>query len=86
MEGVGVGRTGSAYAIPTRERSIYTSLPLTTIARHVADFVRYTHDNPDLFFKVVAIGCGSAGYTPDQIAPMFAGVRENVQLPPEFLL
>lgn len=29
--------------------------------------------------------CGLAGFTPAQIAPMFAGSPANVLLPPEFL-
>jgi len=36
-------------------------------------------------FNVVAIGCGFAGYTPEDMAPMFTDMPENVKLPPEFV-
>jgi hypothetical protein len=82
--GVGEGRTGNAYAIPTRERDIYTSRPLPAIQESVNTFLAYAQQHPRLAFDVVAIGCGNAGYTPEQMAPMFAGRSVNVFLPQEF--
>jgi hypothetical protein len=38
-----------------------------------------------LAFQVTPIGCGLAGYTPQEIAPMFADAPANCQLPPVFL-
>ena len=35
-------------------------------------------------FQVTPIGCGLAGYKPQQIAPMFAEVPANCELPDEF--
>ena len=37
----------------------------------------------DLTFLVTAVGCGIAGYTPDEVAPMFmeAASLPNVYLP-----
>lgn len=78
--GVGVGRTGNAYAIPTKDERIQT-LPLERIAPHVADFLSYARANPALEFEVTRIGCGLAGYTDSQIAPMFAGAPDNCKLP-----
>lgn len=78
--GVGVGPTGSAYAIPTKDRDLRV-LPLEVIAGHVADFIRYARQNPLVTFEVVRIGCGLAGYTDAQIAPMFAAAPRNCVLP-----
>ncbi len=83
-EGVGHGFTGMAYAIPTRDRTIYRTLPLYVIAPYVATFLDDARDRPDMRFYVVAIGCGNAGYTAAHIAPMFARHTDNVLLPPEF--
>lgn len=83
VPGVGIGRTGQAYAIPTKDEQL-SVLPLVDIRRHVERFREYAERNPALTFRVVAIGCGLAGYRPDQIAPMFLGMPENVRLPLEF--
>lgn len=81
--GVGVGPTGKAYAIPTKDWNIKT-MPLEEIKPYVRDFIEYATVHPEITFKVVAIGCGLAGYTPEDIGPMFAGSPINVQLPQEF--
>lgn len=78
--GVGQGRTGGAYALPTKDRNIKT-LPLTEIAAYVALFVAHARENPGEEFYVTRIGCGLAGYTDAQIAPMFAGAPDNCELP-----
>jgi len=81
--GVGSGPTGNSYAIPTKDRSLHT-LPLDEIARFVSEFLEYAARRPERQFDVVAIGCGLAGYTPKQIAPMFANCPDNVHLSQEF--
>lgn len=78
------GPQGNSYAIPTKDRNLWT-LPLDIIERYVKVFLRYAEANPDSDFNVVAIGCGLAGYKPEQIAPLFAGHPSNVLLPPEFV-
>lgn len=78
--GVGVGPTGNAYAIPTKDENIQT-LPLDRIAPYVADFLEYARENQHLQFEVTRIGCGLAGYTDSQISPMFSGAPENCNLP-----
>lgn len=74
--GEGVGHHGMSYAIPTKTQTIRT-MPLTRIKPYVMDFIRYAELNPLLTFKVTQIGCGLAGYTPAQIAPMFSGSPKN---------
>lgn len=68
--GVGHGRTGNAYAIPTKDENLRT-LPLNLIAEYVWHFVTYARHHPELRFLLTPIGCGLAGYVPAQIAPMF---------------
>lgn len=82
--GVGRGRTGHAYAIPTKDENLRT-LPLTSIRKHVAAFIVYATAHPDLQFKVTAIGTGLAGYKHQDIAPMFACAPDNCKLPAEWL-
>lgn len=81
--GQGVGLQGDSYAIPTKDKNIQT-LPLSEIRKYVADFIEFAHANPEMRFTVVAIGCGLAGYTPEQIAPMFKGCPDNCNLPESF--
>ena len=75
--GVGVGRTGQCYAIPTMQGGVETIRP------YVDDFIRYAGQHPELLFRVTRIGCGIAGFTDEQIAPLFkaAAAMENVSLP-----
>jgi hypothetical protein len=79
--GVGVGRTGNSYAIPTKNTSIQT-LPLGEIERYVKDFLNYARQHPELEFQVTAIGTGLAGYSHSNIAPMFKDAPANCSLPP----
>lgn len=82
--GQGIGLQGNSYAIPTKDEKIRT-LPLTTIEEHVKVFLKFAKDHEELVFNVTAIGCGLAGYTPKDIAPLFLDYSENVNLPLEFI-
>lgn len=77
--GVGEGPTGQCYAIPTMSG-------LGPLAEAVGRFTRYAADHPDRIFLVTRIGCGIAGYRPEQVAPLFrqATSLENVYLPEDF--
>ena len=81
--GQATGLQGSSYAIPTKNTKL-EPLPLNLIEPWVLQFLRFARANPQLRFQVTAIGCGLAGYKPDQIAPMFLDAPENCELPPEF--
>jgi len=81
--GVGEGPTGYCYAIPTKDENIQT-LPLREINCYVIEFLNYANMNPGLTFLVTKIGCGLAGYSVEEIAPMFHKVPKNVILPVEF--
>lgn len=79
------GLQGHSYAIPTKDERL-RPLRLDEIAGHVETFKAFAASRPDLTFFVTAIGCGLAGYSPAQIAPMFAGAPANCDLPDEFRL
>ena len=74
--GKGVGRQGSSYAIPTKDKNIF-ALPLEKIQLYVQEFIAYATKNPNVNFQVTQIGCGLAGFTADQIAPMFSAAPKN---------
>lgn len=79
--GEGVGRTGNAYAIPTKDKNIQT-LPLNVIEKHVANFVEYAWNNPNETFLLTPIGCGLAGYTAKEISK----ILKNQDLPSNVVL
>ena len=81
--GQGIGRQGNAYGIPTKDRQLRV-LPLHVIQIHVAEFLAYARQRPDTQFELTPIGCGLAGYRPDQIAPMFSDAPANIVLPDAF--
>lgn len=81
--GVGEGRTGMSYAIPTKDKNLRV-LGLDRIEESVKTFLEYARQNPNLHFSVVEIGCGLAGYEPHQIAPFFEGHTDNVRLSVNF--
>lgn len=78
--GVGMGRTGNAYAIPTKDRTLAT-LSLIEIQYYVGIFLEYATDHPELNFIITRIGCGLAGYTDADISPMFKDVPPNCIIP-----
>lgn len=81
--GAGVGRTGNSYAIPTK-RTPYDSLSLEDIAVYVKAFLNHATQHPELEFLITPIGTGRAGYTHQDIAPMFHGAPSNCILPKEW--
>lgn len=81
--GVGVGPTGTAYAIPTKDEALRT-LSLNTIAHHVSNFIGYARAHPELEFQVTPIGTGLAGYKHTDIAPFFLMAPANCHLASEW--
>ena len=57
-----------------------------TIKPYVDEFIAFAKAHPELRFLVTEIGCGIAGFTPSQIAPLFAGAADvpNILLPARF--
>jgi hypothetical protein len=67
---MGPGIDGMCYALPTKQTP-YQTLPLEEIQKHVQTFLQFARVRSDLLFEVTDIGCGLAGYTPEQIRPLF---------------
>ena len=78
--GIGVGRIGQAYAIPTKVGP-YEVMALEEIAGHVDHFIEYVKQHPELTFLVTKIGCGLAGYHESQIMALFVSAPSNCVLP-----
>lgn len=78
--GVGEGLTGHTYALPTMEG-------MASLKHAVEHFTSCAKQHPELTFLVTAVGCGIAGYTPQEVAPLFAEAAqlENVYLPQVFV-
>jgi len=74
--GRGVGHVGNSYAIPTKNQQL-EPLYLPQVEVYVRDFIFYAKKNPYLEFQVTQIGCGLAGFKPEEIAPMFRGAPTN---------
>lgn len=68
--GVGKGRTGDAYALPTKDSNLKT-LPLKRIQKYVDKFIEYATKNADTLFYVTAFGTGLAGYKIEEIKNLF---------------
>lgn len=78
--GQGVGLQGQSYAIPTMQGGTETIKP------YVDEFISFAKDHRELTFYVTRIGCGIAGFTDEQIAPLFDAAFDlpNVVLPESF--
>lgn len=79
--GQGVGLQGQSYAIPTMHGGVDVIKP------YVDEFIAFAREHRDLKFLVTPIGCGIAGFTIDEIAPLFADAidDENIILPEDFV-
>lgn len=79
--GQGVGLQGQSYGIPTMHGGVETIRP------YVDEFIAFAKQHLELTFLVTKIGCGIAGFTVAEIAPLFASALEveNVLLPQEFV-
>ena len=57
-----------------------------TIRPYVDEFIQFAKQHPELTFLVTRIGCGIAGFTDDEISPLFAEAHgvENIVLPPNW--
>jgi len=77
----GEGIQGNSYGIPTKKDHGMTTLALHEIEPYVERFLEFAWEHPELNFFVTKIGCGLAGYTEEQIAPMFQEAPINCVLP-----
>lgn len=79
--GVGTGLTGRSYAIPTMHGGVAEIKP------YVDGFIDYAREHPELRFLLTRIGCGIAGFTDAEIAPLFRAALPlpNVYFPARWL-
>lgn len=77
--GQGEGLQGQSYAIPTMEG-------IAEMSEAIQRFTSFAAEHSNMRFLVTRIGCGIAGYTATQIAPLFKECinLENVALPSDF--
>ena len=78
--GVGEGRTGNSYALPTKADFART-LTLEELREHVECFLVHARANSADTFMLTQVGCGLAGLTKEQVAPLFRAVPANVNAP-----
>ena len=79
--GQGVGIQGQSYAIPTTFKTVEQIRP------YVDEFIKLAREWDQTTFYVTRIGCGIAGFTDAQIAPLFREALHlyNVRLPESFV-
>lgn len=82
--GVGEGFAGRSYALPTKDQNLRTR-EIEEVRGSVATFLEIAEQRPHLKFQVTRLGCGLAGFTDEQIAPMFEDAPRNVLLPRRWL-
>ena len=72
------GLQGQSYAINTMDSE-------DEMFEQIDRFLMFAKNHPELKFLVTEIGCGIAGYSPEQVAPHFKNHSENVVLPDAFI-
>lgn len=79
--GQGVGLQGQCYGIPTMHGGPEKIKP------YVDEFIEFARNHKELKFLVTEIGCGIAGFSPEDIAPLFVRAIdvENIYLPKRFV-
>lgn len=87
-----IGLQGQSYAIPTLYTPGYREdgsnrLPIEEIGKYVNQLLQFANEHPEMHFLVTPIGCGIAGFTESEIAPLFRNAigMENVSLPKTFI-
>lgn len=81
--GQGEGLQGRSYGLPTKDAGI-KSLPFAEVEKSVGRFLEFARENPGMTFDIAAVGCRLAGFSPLQVAPLFASAPLNCYLHPLF--
>ena len=79
--GQDIGLQGQSYGIPTMHGGVDAIKP------YVDEFIEFAQSHPEMTFLVTRIGCGIAGFTDEEIAPLFKECidYDNVTLPLSFV-
>lgn len=81
------GQQGQCYAIPVDIRGEAVENVSAYMKRHIDKFLAYAKAHPELYFLVIRVGCGNAGFDEEFVAPFFkeAVKMDNVSLPKSFV-
>lgn len=81
------GPQGQCYAIPVDIRGEAVDNVSAYMKRHIDKFLAYAKTHPELYFLVIRVGCGNAGFDDEFVAPFFKEVMkmDNVSLPKSFV-
>lgn len=82
---------GQTYGLITTDLNVLVrpSIPMSLLQDEVDKFIAFAKYNTHLTFLVTEVGCGLAGFTVEQIAPLFKPILldkvSNVRLPKKFV-
>ncbi len=71
----GFGFQGSSFGIPTCSKPTGEpdhGISYEKLQQYVRLFIEAAREHPEFDYDVTQIGCGLAGWTPEQVAPLFA--------------
>lgn len=79
--GVGRGRTGNSYALPTKGVNI-CNIPFEQVQGYIQEFCDHARENPSETFLLTPVGCGLAGFDKKDVWAAFKefGLPSNVVL------
>ena len=85
-QGIAEGLTGNAYAFPTLDSEMKKQ-SFTEIEKSADKLLEVVAENQDKHFLITEVGCGIAGFNPEEMAPHFRNFIEieNVSLPEKFI-
>jgi len=78
--GIEEGLTGQCYAFPTFDEEM-VQLPLEAIEHSVRKLFATARALPFMTFLLTKVGCGIAGFSEEQIAPLFKDSPKNIIKP-----
>jgi len=86
VDGKYFGLHGQSFAIPSLDESM-AKINLKSLQCYVNDFLEIASSLPKKHFYVTEIGCGIAGFTHNEIAPLFKELQfiDNISLPQSFI-
>ena len=85
------GYCGNTYGLITTDLKVSQrpSIPMSLLQDEVDKFISFAKDNTHLTFLVTEVGCGLAGFTVEEVAPLFKPVLlnsiTNIRLPKRFV-
>ena len=84
--GIAEGLTGQCYAFPTLTEKL-NKREISDLQQSTNALLQFVNENKDKYFIITEVGCGIAGYSHEEIAPLFKAFfpLANVSLPLSFL-